>query len=844
MKELTLTPAPCVPRPVLRSRRLSLRGHACGREFFYIDRPSPRHVTKSLSRGWSLELAFRTGLMHLLLLVWCLTSHAAVAVVEVQPETEVEHSIDGLIDAFGCHSIYLDVGSNIGVQIRKVFQPDLYAHADPMIPWLAKHFDNNPRIVSLQNATPPVLPIFDKYFGPAPRCKVCAIGIEPNPRHSGRLSALEQGLRAAGAGVLILNQTAADVSDGSTSLHLSRSSAPWGPRVNDVGLTPLPVNAATPRSIRGSSRLRVVRTVDLARLILFIRRKLQARLSAEPQPSAGDQQPAPPRGKIVMKLDIEGAEIRLLPHLIKRNAACSVDAMFLEWHRVASASARAVKQTATEVLASPRCNVEVSSVDDETFMYDGKPLPNSSLCETDSHPVDTISLHTNRNSKTSPPRAQVVKVFAVYWPQWHETPLNNFWFGDGYTDWELLCNYLKGPDNRNRLGERLQSPAQPPNGFGWYNLSDVSVRRRQAQLAKEYGVYGFAVYHYWFARNPSWGKPRSWGASDYGADLDETVMQLLEDGEPDIPFYFIWANEAFVWKWKAWGASTHGSNSRLAKLPRNSTQVPMRFPRESWRPHFDYLLRFFRHRNYHRIDGCPVLGLHSVMHLPPAAMWDVFQQWARESGFPGIYILQTMNGMMPWYLKGGDGTWNALWNTTSGRRTFAPWAHGVSGFGFLAEFGKRRKVPKRYHPNWTHGIIVDTDNTPRMLKGAALIGKKSPLFGGPKYFERGFELILNESLQHGFKHGQAEAMINVVSWNEWSEQSALEPSDRYGLGYLEALRRVLERHGQLQFNGKRGLWRQPAHPPMAQLTSCQGGVASKLPRGWPEYEPGVSAMAK
>ena len=126
-------------------------------------------------------------------------------------------------------------------------------------------------------------------------------------------------------------------------------------------------------------------------------------------------------------------------------------------------------------------------------------------------------------------------------------------------------------------------------------------------------------------------------------------------------------------------------------------------------------------------------------------------------------------------------------------------------------------------------------STARMLKGAALIGKKSPLFGGPKYFELGFELLLNDTLRHARMRGRAEAMINIVSWNEWSEQSALEPSDRYGVGYLEALQRVLERHGLLRFKGKRGLWRQTPRSPMAQLTSCKDGVASSLPRGWPEY---------
>merc|ERR1711959_94768 len=43
--------------------------------------------------------------------------------------------------ANGCTQIYLDIGSNVGVQVRKLFEPHLYPEAS-------------------------VLPIFDKVFGP------------------------------------------------------------------------------------------------------------------------------------------------------------------------------------------------------------------------------------------------------------------------------------------------------------------------------------------------------------------------------------------------------------------------------------------------------------------------------------------------------------------------------------------------------------------------------------------------------------------------------------------------------------------------------------------------------
>ena len=62
----------------------------------------------------------------------------------------------------GCRFVYLDVGTNIGVQIRKLFEPELYPNAK-------------------------IHKIFEQYFGDKKqriRSGVCAVGFEPNPNHT------------------------------------------------------------------------------------------------------------------------------------------------------------------------------------------------------------------------------------------------------------------------------------------------------------------------------------------------------------------------------------------------------------------------------------------------------------------------------------------------------------------------------------------------------------------------------------------------------------------------------------------------------------------------------------
>ena len=66
----------------------------------------------------------------------------------------------------GCQHVYLDVGSNIGVQVRKLYQPELFPNAS-------------------------VLEVFDGAFGRMANrnlSQLCAVGFEPNPKHSTLLS--------------------------------------------------------------------------------------------------------------------------------------------------------------------------------------------------------------------------------------------------------------------------------------------------------------------------------------------------------------------------------------------------------------------------------------------------------------------------------------------------------------------------------------------------------------------------------------------------------------------------------------------------------------------------------
>jgi hypothetical protein len=220
------------------------------------------------------------------------------------------------------------VGSNVGIQIRKLFEPELYPEAD-------------------------VLPIFDSRFGPPEERKrnrgLCAVGFEPNPRNEARLLELPAAYRKQGWRVKIFTQTAASVTDGTADFYADQ--AP--PEFNEPGASLLPW--------RQSEDKTTVTTMDLAR---YINQHVGRRRVDPAQPT-----------KVVMKLDIEGFEHELFPALIVSGAVCNhVDSIFHETHGWGGVTYGAVKDEVFQrffydfIKAHPQqCTLTVEYVDDESY---------------------------------------------------------------------------------------------------------------------------------------------------------------------------------------------------------------------------------------------------------------------------------------------------------------------------------------------------------------------------------------------------------------------------------------------------------------------------------------------
>lgn len=371
-----------------------------------------------------------------------------------------------------------------------------------------------------------------------------------------------------------------------------------------------------------------------------------------------------------------------------------------------------------------------------------------------------------------------MKVIAFYLPQFHNIPENDEWWGDGFTEWVNV--------RRARpLFEGHDQPKIPLDGR-YYNLLDADVKRWQASIARQYGVYGFCYYHYWF---------------DGRLLLERPMEQMLADETIDMPFCISWANEAWT---KAW-------------VGENKVLIAQRYGgKEEWKAHFDYLLPFFKDSRYIRIDDRPLLVIYRAAVIGCfSTMIDYWQELARQAGLEGLYVVtQRPKGeagedramrierginFQPFCAKADlDNERGAAWRAF---RAMGKRANNAIERGFGIDVMRRVERLKQggqlamydYDRVWGQvlsqdctedfpGAYVKWDNTPRKGEnGSVDVGATPAKFGG--YMKR---LIENTKSEYGLDY------LFLTAWNEWAEGSYIEPDESDGFGYLSALKTALD----------------------------------------------------
>ncbi|MDR0939317.1 MAG: glycoside hydrolase family 99-like domain-containing protein [Mediterranea sp.] len=354
-----------------------------------------------------------------------------------------------------------------------------------------------------------------------------------------------------------------------------------------------------------------------------------------------------------------------------------------------------------------------------------------------------------------------VRVIAFYLPQYHPIPENDKWWGKGFTEWT----------NVGKAKPLFRGHYQPrvPADLGYYDLRVPETRIEQAEMARKYGVEGFCYWHYWFGA----GKRL----------LQRPFQEVLESGEPDFPFCLSWANHS--WEDKFTKDRTHRMLMEQQYLGEADDTL-----------HFKAVLPAFKDHRYIRVENKPIFMIFNPLELPnTSAFIQLWQKLARDNGLEGLhFVAYTYNANEVGKLMdmGFDGV-NIVRLFDFFKRSYSILAKTrmkikrvVFQKGDLVEYATAARYfsgDEDRYPHCYPTIIPNWDRSPRAGRdGHILIHSTPDKF--KKHLLQSFGNIMHKPIER--------RLVFLKSWNEWAEGNYIEPDLRFGLGYLEALKEVLE----------------------------------------------------
>ena len=366
------------------------------------------------------------------------------------------------------------------------------------------------------------------------------------------------------------------------------------------------------------------------------------------------------------------------------------------------------------------------------------------------------------------------KVYAIVFPQYHSDPLNDKLWGANYTDWSRL---QKAP-KFNKLGQHI---VRPTAEFGYYDLTQYDIRKKHATLAKEYDIDGFLYYHYW------------WNQQDPKVALHTPLEKMLLDGEPDIPFAFIWVRAPWSCTWQGQGNDTrYKANQMLVEVKCPPITDPI------VTEHYEFLKRFFHHKNHILINGAPLFLLLDwkvnrqcddiISHLRNLAIQDGFPA-------PGLHIarVKPLTKSEIYGPNYGKNVVSIDHDQLANAAIYYPYSDLNPNTPLrLPDYCfENRKTPWKKTLYMT--IMAAFDNTPRRKFKTASIYKRNYTRHGPiKDFSYDFVqmMMYEQCCQDPVARGKGGEFVVINAWNEWGEGNVLEPTDITGYMYIKAVQKA------------------------------------------------------
>ena len=344
-----------------------------------------------------------------------------------------------------------------------------------------------------------------------------------------------------------------------------------------------------------------------------------------------------------------------------------------------------------------------------------------------------------------------LKPIAFYLPQFYPTEINDINWGKGFTEW----------NNVARAVPQYCGHYQPhiPECFGYYDLRNISIMKEQSELAKEYGIYGFCFYYYFFK-----GKTQ----------LEYPIKNFYKNKNISFPFCLCWANENWTRKW----------DGKSEEILLEQTYEP-----QYMKMFIEKVSNYMVMDNYIRIKDRPMLIIYNAQAI--INLVDTIEYWrkyCRNKGIGDIFLVCAQTFNLENHIN--------IIKQFDACVEFPPHAIHLKNkidYSILANTNFRGKI---YHikdyidtiesqssyplfrcafPSW--------DNTSRVMHNAKIFSDASP---------ETFRIWIDKIIQYTIEeHFPEKRFFFINAWNEWGEGAHLEPDRKDGYAFLDVLRNSL-----------------------------------------------------
>lgn len=368
------------------------------------------------------------------------------------------------------------------------------------------------------------------------------------------------------------------------------------------------------------------------------------------------------------------------------------------------------------------------------------------------------------------------EIGVYYFPNYHVDVRNEKWHGKNWTEWELM------KVARPRFDGHYQ-PRIPL--WGYEDESKPEVMAKKIKAASESGIDSFIFDWYWY---------------NDGAFLNAALEKgfLQAENTQDLKFALMWANHDWT--------NIHP----CIRQPDHSVLAEGVITEEAFEKMTDYIIEtYFTQPNYWRIDGALYMSVYMPSNLVSGfgsiektrAALDRFRDKIRRRGLgklhlnsvvwcrqilPGEKIVEDINQFLG--ELGFDSVTSYVWIH-----------HYLPQDNLTITYDEMMKhcIPLSYHYKEEYilpyypNVTVGWDPSPRTIAS-----DKYEVMDYP------FTPIVTDNTPEKFKETLFEMkeflnktntrMLTINAWNEWTEGSYIEPDEKYGMGYLEAIREVFK----------------------------------------------------